>query len=410
MIDRNLAPDHLFAIPELDFSSDVFGVPLDDPWFRLGLWTSSRTRAIGRVEDVVERQSLLIPSESFPRLYDHLGPIGNTLSGLGKPTLSRLFGAGPPKCRYDAFHNFEFNLPFAALSGEPLVFFHVGTNEPDLLVNPDLWLYLGLAERPANSRTWWDPRKAQNALRRVTLGGAVVAIEIRTEYLLRYLQARQMALLVGHYHHRHLFSPTAYERECYVKDDVTIGAADLGIKATFDNWGMRNDISKHDPFLQRRLHLWFRIEPPPLDTTNLWSDAPTFDTYAFTFATREGPVAPARFGHMSKDEGAFLGIAGDFMDRIFFRQEVLSKYETTSGFTVYDDGSVRCEHYWSLSRSSSRLGNELVSTAIGDFAEGVPFDEWPHWQQYAVEPPSDSMLESIRAERPIPEGDRKSVV
>ncbi len=91
------------------------------------------------------------------------------------------------------------------------------------------------------------------------------------------------------------------------------------------------------------------------------------------------------------------------MSRVFFRQEVLGKYETTTGFSVTDNGSVHCSHYWGLDRSTHRLGNELLSTAIGDFAEGVPFEEWPHWRQYAVDPPSHVLATRIGAERPIPE-------
>ena len=64
------------------------------------------------------------------------------------------------------------------------------------------------------------------------------------------------------------------------------------------------------------------------------------------------------------------------MDRVYFRQEALIKYEEASGFEMKDDGSVSCYHYWGLARSTARLGNELCSTAIGDFAEGVPFEEW----------------------------------
>ncbi len=43
------------------------------------------------------------------------------------------------------------------------------------------------------------------------------------------------------------------------------------------------------------------------------------------------------------------------------------------------------------------------STAIGDFAEGVPFEEWLHWKQYAVEPPSLDTARSLAQEQPVPE-------
>jgi len=90
------------------------------------------------------------------------------------------------------------------------------------------------------------------------------------------------------------------------------------------------------------------------------------------------------------------------MDTVYFRQEVLTKYEVTSGFEVKDNGSVSNIGYWGLTRSTSRIGNELLTSAIGDFAEGVPFEEWLRWQQYAVEPPSEDSLRTIDQEIPIP--------
>ena len=73
------------------------------------------------------------------------------------------------------------------------------------------------------------------------------------------------------------------------------------------------------------------------------------------------------------------------------------------GFKVLDNGSVLCGHYWALSRSTSRIGNELLSTAIGDFAEGVPFEEWPHWKQYSVEPPSSETIRVFGEEQTVPD-------
>ena len=90
------------------------------------------------------------------------------------------------------------------------------------------------------------------------------------------------------------------------------------------------------------------------------------------------------------------------MNRVYFNQEVLSKYEGASGFKVSDDGSVSCRDYWSLWRSTSRIGNELLSTAIGDFAEGVPLEEWPHWKQFAVDPPSVETRKVLQQEQTVP--------
>jgi len=119
--------------------------------------------------------------------------------------------------------------------------------------------------------------------------------------------------------------------------------------------------------------------------------------------TRVGPVAPARWTNFRCIEGrTFEGEACDFMTHIYFRQEVLTKYEGASGFKVADNGSVSCHHYWGLVRSTARIGNELLTTAIGDFAEGVPFEEWPHWQQYAVESPSLETVKVLKQEQTVP--------
>jgi hypothetical protein len=167
------------------------------------------------------------------------------------------------------------------------------------------------------------------------------------------------------------------------------------------NWGPRRSTDR-EPYLQRRLHLWYELRPPEVDVRNPWADQPSFDIYAFTLPTQNGSVAPARWKSLrDHEERTFAGGRCDFMDRVYFRQEVLTKYEGASGFNVQDDGSVRCSGYWSLDRSTLRIGNELISTAIGDFAEGVPFEEWPHWKQYAVEPPSPETTKVLLQEPTI---------
>jgi hypothetical protein len=134
-----------------------------------------------------------------------------------------------------------------------------------------------------------------------------------------------------------------------------------------------------------------------------WDEQPSFDPNGFTLPTAAGPVAPARWKHLKSGGRSFEGTTCDFLDRVYFRQEVLIKYEGAAGFDVKDDGSVSCHHYWGLVRSTGRLGNELLSTAIGDFAEGVPFEEWPHWKQYAVEPPSADTAKALVQEPKIQE-------
>lgn len=274
-----------------------------------------------------------------------------------------------------------------------------------LFINPDLWMFFELEEKTPGNGIWWDPRRGMDVLvRRAIDEGHVETVEIRTDYLLRYLQARQTSLLVGHYRHLHLFNPSQSTIGAFVTgDELTLGAPEIGAKAILQNWGLRDGLSAREKFLQRRLHLWFEIKPPAIDVSDPWADEPSFDPYAFTFPTHAGLVAPARWKHVQRADGkTFEGTTCDFMDCVFFRQEVLAKYEGAAGFDVKDDGSVSCRNYWGLVRSTSRLGNELLSSTIGDFAEGVPFEEWSHWKQYAVEPPSPETAKSLAQEMTIP--------
>jgi len=283
------------------------------------------------------------------------------------------------------------------------VFVHSSTSGVHLIVNPDLWLFFELEQKTPASGMWWDPRRGVDALiQRVIDQGNLEVVEIRADYLLKYLQARQMSLVVGHYRHLHLFDPSDGAIKAFVQGEVVLGSAEHGAKAIFQNWGLRQDITGTTPFLQRRVHLWYEITAPKIDVDDPWVDQPSFDPYTFTLPTHAGPVAPARWTHFRPaKERTFEGEVCDFMDRIYFRQEVLTKYEGASGFEVDDNGSVSCHHYWGLVRSTSRVGNELLVTAIGDFAQGVPFEEWPHWKQYAVEPPSPESAKGLEQERSV---------
>ncbi len=386
IFNRYDAPAHLFNVPQLDFSNDLFAERLAGPWFRLGVWTVAHPRDERNVEEEVFRQSLLLSPQGFAEVFAKLESIGNVIGHLGEPGGSVFNRDGNEEYHYSPFHQFEF--PFTRVVGEPLVFVHSDTSNIHLFINPDLWLFLELEEKAPGSGIWWDPKRGVDALqRRVIDQGNLKVVEIRTDYLLKYLRARQMSLVVGHYRQLLFFDPTQESVEAFVKEDLTLGSPEQGIKAILQNWGLRQDVPSRR-FLQRRLHLWFEIKPPEINIDDPWSEQPSFDLYTFTLPTRSGPVAPARWRSHQDNEGhTYESNICDFMDRIYFRQEVLTKYEGASGFDVKDDGSVSCYH-WGLVRSTSRLGNELLSTAIGDFAEGVPFEEWPHWKQYAVEPPS----------------------
>jgi hypothetical protein len=348
------------------------------------------------------RQSVLLDPKRFTKVFGKLESVGSVLHGMGAPGGSVRHVDSKKRYKYDAFHQFEF--PFTSVVGEPLVFLHHDTSRAELFINPDLSLFFELEERSRGNGIWWDPRRGVEALvRRVIDEGNLETVEIRVDYLVNYLRARQMSLVVGHYRHLHLFAPSENAVRVFVEGNLTIGSPKQGTKAILQNWVLRNDIGG-TPFLQRRLHLWFEIKPRKVNAEDPWAEEPTFDPYTFTLPTRCGAVAPARWTDLHHREGrTYEGEACDFMEHIYFRQEVLMKYQGTSGFDIKDDGSVRYRGYWGLDRSTYRIGNELLGTFIGDFAEGVPFDEWPHWKQYAVEPPSADALQALLQEPTVPE-------
>ena len=404
-------PDHLFNIPDLDFHEDLFVNRLSRPWFRLGACTL-RSRCNDRgVESVIERQSIMLTPGNFSEVYDKLVSVGHVLRDLGNPGGSIRFKGGQKEYSYAPFH--QFDLSFTSVSCEPLVFVRRLNSRYELIINPDFDLFFELEEKTSGCGIWLDPKHGVEALRHRTIDkDNLQIVEVRTDYLVKYLRARQLSLVVGHYRHLHLFDPSPETIKAFVQEDNDLvqgspalvqGSPSKGTKAIFQNWGLRQDIPGK-PFLQRRLHLWFEIKPAKINVDNPWDDEPPFDPYEFTLPTQSGPVAPARWKSFQRVEGRdFKGITCDFMDRIYFKQEVISKYEGASGFCVQDDGSVSCRDYWGLVRSTSRLGNELLSTAIGDFAEGIPFEEWLHWKQHAIEPPSLETINSLCEEQSIPE-------
>ena len=143
VINRNDVPSHLFSIPELDFSDDLFSEPLSGPWFRLGAWTIKSSRDDRGVENVVERQSFLLSPQSFGEIFSGLECVGNVIHNLGRPHGSIIDSGEHATYRYTPFHRFEF--AFTSVVAEPLVF-HSTTSATNLFINPDLWLFFELEE------------------------------------------------------------------------------------------------------------------------------------------------------------------------------------------------------------------------------------------------------------------------
>lgn len=396
MGQQEVFPQHLFSISSLDLTDVVKSRELSGDWFALGIWSKGHHRNDDNVEDVVERQTLLIGVEDFGLVFPELRSIGNTLRGLGRANGC----VRGETYQYEPFHVYYLGNSRC----EPLCF--VSSVPGPLFLNPDPILYFELRKK-SHDESWWDQRREMEVVRhRFSNVDQRHFLEFRTNYLERYLRQRQRCLLVGHYQHRCLYSPNDDEIKRFKEGDLLFGSPEENYRAFFQNWGNQRWELTGERFLERRLHFWFQVPPPPLDPNDPWYEEPSFDPTRFTLPTRHGEVCPARWAsHQLRFEESrdFAGGSCDFMTRVYFRQEVLQKYESTAGYEVRDDGSVRRASYWGLERSTHRIGNALLSTAIGDFAEHMPLEEWPHWKEYAVPPPGQEAVKAFREEVPIPE-------
>ena len=400
LFDADKIPSHLTRVPSLNLSDELLVDPLKDAWFRLAAWTVESSADKRGVEDVVLRKSFLLQPGEFLRIAPKLDSVGNVTGHLGKPGGSVAHNSDERVYSYEPFYR-QSLFPTDA-EAEPVAFMIDTATGVQLFVNPDVWMFLEIEETPAASGVWIDRKRGMEVLRRRLVdSGNLQIIEIRVADLLRYLKARQLTLVVGHYRHLHLRGPSQDMIDAFTKEDVVLTGDNA--KATLQNWGPRDDFGDGHTLLQRRLHLWFAIDPPPIDVDDPFADEPEYDVFQLTLPTRDGPVAPARYRHRLPEGRTYAGGTCDSTTHIYFRQEVLMKYENLSGYTIADDGSVRCHDYWALDRSTHRVGNDLLSTMFCDFAEGVTVHEWPHWQKYAVEPPSIDALWAMADESPIPE-------
>ena len=86
ILRQNEVPAHLFNIPELDFSADLFAERCTALWFRLGAWTKISDRDHRGIEDEVMRQSALLQPTGFTAVFDRLDSVGEVFEDLGKPS------------------------------------------------------------------------------------------------------------------------------------------------------------------------------------------------------------------------------------------------------------------------------------------------------------------------------------
>lgn len=391
IFNRDEIPSHLFAIKELDLAKYCLVEKLPRPWFCLGEVSKSDKNGINAR---LQRETMLTAIGAFKNSASSFDAVGAVIRNLGMPTAWSSTVKGLPKYRYLPFHSFE--TAFRDFSGEPVVF--IRTLNGDLVINPDLWLFLELTEKRDPDHVWYDGEKHVDVIQ-ILKDADSERVLIRADYLLKYLQSRQQELLVSEFR-QIIFTPGS----SHVIDDFPQGTLRLinsqgDSKAIMESYGPKRDFGV--PYYVRRTHLWSTIEPPAINEEDPFNEIPDFDLAAFVLPTSSGLVAPARFLPSQFIKHKFSGTTCDFADRVFFSQEALVRYQTLPNHEISDDGAVRHSTFWSFDRSVIRFGDDYLSIAIGDFAEGVAFHEWQHWAKFAVDPPDDAWFD--------PEKDKQSI-
>src|SRR5262249_12735720 len=120
MIRREDFPRHLFEISELDLSSDLLGERIVKPWFRLGAWTIGSHQDASGVQDVIQRESLLVPRNGFSAAFVKLEKAGSASGNYGKVGGYTSWKDGETNYGYAAFHSMKLN--FSDVLAEGLVF------------------------------------------------------------------------------------------------------------------------------------------------------------------------------------------------------------------------------------------------------------------------------------------------
>ena len=74
-----------------------------------------------------------------------------------------------------------------------------------------------------------------------------------------------------------------------------------------------------------------------------------------------------------------------FLESVYFKEEVLKRYESNKDFRIGDNGTVLFGDQWGLFRGVFRVAKGYIAANLGDLGEGFPNEELEYWKQYNVD-------------------------
>lgn len=209
-------------------------------------------------------------------------------------------------------------------------------------------------------------------------------IRIMKSYVLDYLFVRKKALLIGYYFGTVMPAKGNVPDDFWkkIKYDIDDGKASMLI-------AKRNILGDK---LIAQLDMFKVILPPnqkTLGNFGILADAPKI-----TLKTSRGPVEMKKAVGIGHDAYDFLSVA-------YFDSRVLKRYEDDKRYRIDDNGGVHYAGVWGIFRGIWRLGDEFIATRVGNVAEGLPYEEWSHWKQNNVDPPSIEEIRELQKIKPI---------
>ncbi|MFA5061285.1 MAG: hypothetical protein WC494_03145 [Candidatus Pacearchaeota archaeon] len=75
-----------------------------------------------------------------------------------------------------------------------------------------------------------------------------------------------------------------------------------------------------------------------------------------------------------------------FLEKVYFKEEVLKRYESHKDFTIGDNGTVLFGNKWGIFRGVYRVAKGFIAVNLGDLGEGLPDKELEYWKKYNISP------------------------
>jgi len=233
----------------------------------------------------------------------------------------------------------------------------------------DFTLFYSLFDEIEDSnRKWDDHLRAISDVIKFERNETTSQIRINKDYLLDYLFIRNKALLIASY----IF--LVFPAKAGIPDDFnnefSFNSKKYNAKLVFS----KNNIDGEK--LTARLNLIRVIYPPT--NRKLGNFGAMVEVPNITFETTVGSVNMRKF--ISSND------LKEFLSKVYFKSEVLRQYETDSRYRIDDHGGVHYRGVWGIFRGIRRLGDEILVVNLGDLTEGLPYEEWKHWEVHNINP------------------------